>query len=244
MINGKKMTNSDHQKVSLLLPWYVNKTLDDNDKDFVENHISACLVCRIELTNLQKLSAFVRQEDVADSAAHAAFSQLKNRIHQDETLTKQRTGMVDSFFDFWREKIGFNRKKLLVNHPGLVLASVMTFVFLLLIPGFFGKNLLIGNQFQTLSNTKHEDVGKNEIRVVFASGMSSEQISGILDAYQGRIVSGPTSQGVLNVRIGNAEKQMTKQQITEIISKLRNNPQVIFAEPSYAMFSQNNLNPG
>ena len=238
------MTHSDHQKVSLLLPWYINKTLDDYDKDFVENHISTCLVCRIELTNLQKLSAFVRQEDVADSAAHAAFSQLKNRIHQVETPSKQRIGIFDGLFDSWREIIGFNRKKLLMNHPGLVLAGVMSFVFLLLIPGFFGQSLLIGSQFQTLSSTKNENAGKNEIRIVFASDITSEQIVGILDVFQGRIVSGPTSQGVLNVRIGNSRKQMTKQQITEIISKLRSNPQVIFSEPSYAMFSKNNLNPG
>ncbi len=244
MKNSQNKTNTDHQKVSLLLPWYVNKTLDINDKDFVEDHINACLVCRIELTNLQKLSAFVQQEDVADSAANVAFSQLKNRIHQAEPLSNRKTGIVNGLFDFWRQRIGINRKKLFGNHPGLILAGVMSFVFLLLIPGIFSKSFYLGNQFQTLSSTENEAAGKNEIRVVFVPDVTSEQIVKILDIFQGQIVSGPTSQGVLNVRIGNSEKQMTKQQITELVSKLRNNPQVIFAEPSYAMISQNNLNPG
>ena len=61
-----KTPYSEHKEVTMLLPWFVNNTLHRDENNIVETHLKSCLICRIELTNLQKLSASACQADSLD----------------------------------------------------------------------------------------------------------------------------------------------------------------------------------
>jgi anti-sigma factor RsiW len=47
-----------------LLPWYVNRTLDDAERDQVERHLQTCTRCRTEAAFLEGLRAQVQHQDV------------------------------------------------------------------------------------------------------------------------------------------------------------------------------------
>ena len=44
-----------HEQAVELLPWLVNNSLDEQEKEAVLEHAHACVICRRELTNLQQL---------------------------------------------------------------------------------------------------------------------------------------------------------------------------------------------
>ncbi len=49
---------------SVLLPWYVNRTLESTEREQVERHLATCTRCRDEVLFLEGLHAHVQHEDV------------------------------------------------------------------------------------------------------------------------------------------------------------------------------------
>jgi hypothetical protein len=233
--------NSAHLEALLLLPWYVNKTLHNDEYNLVETHLKDCLICRIELTNLQKLAASISQEDVIDTVAHVSFLQLKNRINKVGIPPKPKTAILDAVADYYNILINKKFVNVLTQHPVLALATAFFFVFSLFTPDYSARRPRLGNEeFHTLSSTKNIATRNNEIRVVFADDITPQQINQILAFIQGKIVTGPTPQGVFNVQIGESKKA----DITKAIALLRKNSQVIFAEPAFAVLSSDKQDPG
>jgi hypothetical protein len=219
---------SAHQEISLLLPWYVNKTLHGAEINRVENHLKVCLTCRRELATLHKLAAAVQQEGSIDTAAQASFSHLKKRIHSPDattrknppkamTLPAQRKGQGK----IWR-----------LPRPALALAAVV--LLSLLITRFIDTGHFQMNDYRTLSNAEHPAISQNTLRVIFSTGTQQPQIDEILASVQGRIVDGPTEQGVYTVAV---DSELAAEKVLDRVALLRNNTHIIFAEPAYALFS-------
>lgn len=41
--------DNEHEKINLLLPWYINNTLNDDELSAVKHHLSACFMCNKDL---------------------------------------------------------------------------------------------------------------------------------------------------------------------------------------------------
>ena len=54
-MNLQTSTPDLHQQILLLLPWYLNQSLEQGEQKQVEKHIAHCLLCRRELISLRKL---------------------------------------------------------------------------------------------------------------------------------------------------------------------------------------------
>jgi hypothetical protein len=241
MNNNQKSHYSVHQQVSILLPWYVNESLHCDENNFVELHLKSCLVCKIEVTNLQKLATSISSEESLAPVTQTSFLQLKKRIQQSEVPTRQSTGKFAVFSEYFQWFTKVDLKKLVIQHQGFVLAFAFLVTFLLYVPGYLVTKPISGNKFHTLSSTKHiaRTPLKNEIRLVFSTDITQQQITQILASVHGEIVSGPTPQGVFIVRVGISSKDLL-----ETVSLLRNNSHVIFAEPTFAFLSPKNKSPG
>ena len=75
---------ASHQEITLLLPWYVNKTLQGAELDTVKQHLNNCLICNRELLNLQNLSGLINQASTVELSAQGSFAKLKKRLHPAE----------------------------------------------------------------------------------------------------------------------------------------------------------------
>lgn len=234
--------SSEHQQATLLLPWYVNRTLHSDEFHLVESHLKSCLICKIELANLQKLSASISQEDMIAPVAHASFLQLKNRIHKNETPAKKKSWFFDCLFSFRLWLSSLSTKNLTSLYPSFVLGSVLLLTFSLISPAFFAENQNSTDLFRTLSSSKPITGKQNEIRLVFSNEVTQNEIMQIVNSVQGQIVAGPTLQGVYRVSIGKEE--INSENLIKAISLLQNKKQVIFAEPSFAFQSEINQSPG
>jgi hypothetical protein len=54
-----------HDTVTELLPWYVNDTLDESERNLVREHVDNCKECRSEVELLQQIQGAVRTESPA-----------------------------------------------------------------------------------------------------------------------------------------------------------------------------------
>ncbi len=57
--------NARHDVVTELLPWYVNDTLDESERNLVREHIGACEDCRDNVELLSQIQRAVRTESPA-----------------------------------------------------------------------------------------------------------------------------------------------------------------------------------
>lgn len=83
----------EHDDILALLPWYVNNTLEDRERDLVKNHIDHCEACKQEVLFLTSLGQTV-QSQASDSYAMNAnvdrdLSAVMNLIDADEQSSPQ-----------------------------------------------------------------------------------------------------------------------------------------------------------
>lgn len=74
-------TGTCAHEMALLLPWYVNGTLGQEERRSVEDHVAACALCSEELVTLLKVQSVVRRElaDAPDPSA-ALWQRVKGRM--------------------------------------------------------------------------------------------------------------------------------------------------------------------
>ncbi len=237
-------TYSDHQALSQLLPWFVNKTLQGTELKAVEDHLKVCLICNRELSQLQKLSQLVVNNNSLDSAEQASFSRLKKRLHSNQQADLSARVKQEHINQTKAKNVTpliINAKQsrwanIAVLRPALAMAAALLLSLSVLMPRHLENGLQTASQFRTLSSdTKLASVNANEIRVVFAEKASQHQKSQILDRIHGQLVDGkPTAQGVYSVRLG---RDITEKHIIDVIELLKKDSNVIFAEPAYALLS-------
>ena len=229
-------SHTEHQEVASLLPWYVNKTLQGTELKAVEAHLGACLTCKRELAQLQKLAQAVLQEGSLDSAEQASFSRLKMRLHgqQTEQAPVGNSIVADNVVELSKPK---SRRWTYsaINRPALAMAAAMLLSLTVLMPRFVDKDMQLVNSFRTLSEGQPEkSINANEIRVVFAENIDQQQKNTILDRVHGQIIDSPTAQGVYTVRLN---RDIAAKHLLDVVELLRKDNNVIFAEPAYALLS-------
>lgn len=230
----------NHQELSQLLPWYVNKTLQGAELKAVEKHVSVCLTCKREAMQLNRLAQAVIHEGALDSAEKASFSRLKMRLHgSDQAASPNQTSHTgqDKLVSLDKAKLVSDQKTKTRSfdtwsRSGLAMAASVLLAVIVFMPGLVEQQ---GNDFRTLSDSKQiENVNANEIRVVFAEGIDQQQKNTILERVHGQIIDTPTAQGVYTVRL---ERDIAAKHLLDVIDLLRKDSKVIFAEPTYALLS-------
>ncbi len=218
-----------HDEISLLLPWYVNKTLREEEFSAVESHLKICLVCRRELASLEKLSIAINQESLFDSEANVSFAHLMNKINTDTAPNRPLPQLNAIRKSKWKSNVS---RLPALHRPKTALAAAI--LLALVIPNYFDLVKLSSNDYRTLSDTEQSDSRNNDIRVVFSKDITKQQIDAIVSSVQGQLVGQPTEQSVYTVHI---ERAKTPTDILNTLAELRKNPKIIFAEPAYALLS-------
>lgn len=225
-----------HDEISLLLPWYVNKTLREEELSAVESHLKICLVCKRELASLEKLSIAINQESSFDSEANVSFAHLMNKIH---TATRPDSPLPQLHAirkSMWRSNV---LRLPALHRPKAALAAAI--LLALVIPNYFDLVKLPSNDYRTLSDSEQSKPRNNDIRLVFSKDVTKQQIDAIVSSVQGQLVGQPTEQSVYTVHIEHAK---SSNDILNTLAELRKNPKIIFAEPAYTLLSANHNDRG
>lgn len=167
-----------------LLPWYVNGTLDDADRDWVEQHLAEHPEAREELDWFRSLQTQMRQ-DVPAVSQTIGLSRTLQLIRGDRpTVAERFTGFFAS----------------LGMRPGLALAGVA----LMAVQGGAIHHLLQARQDDSVEiralGTPHAAPGPL-LKLNFAPGTREVDIRLALVPVQGNVAAGPGPQGDYFVRV-------------------------------------------
>lgn len=86
------MSREIERRAFELLPWYVNGTLEDEERELVRTQVLSSLTCRKELERLRRLQDLMRHDDAESIATDRAFESLMARIRASEAAAAPRSG--------------------------------------------------------------------------------------------------------------------------------------------------------
>ncbi len=224
--------NTMHSQVMKMLPWYVNRSVNQHEKQLIDTHLQSCVSCRIELKHQQRFAEKVKHSSDFELAPKQSFSSLKSRIHQSAGSKPDKRKLKATYQPVYSGWLDSFRNTLL--WPQTAFAVLGFCLMLFSIDQIVTNRLSVTtNQFRTLSTSTGSEASNNDLRVVFDTTVESEQIKHLVSSVQGNIIEGPSPNGVFRIRIQETqdEKQISPEQA---INLLRKHKQVVFVEPTYS----------
>jgi anti-sigma factor RsiW len=206
----------EHAAIVTLIPWYVNATLNDQDRERVDAHLSLCADCRADLAVEGRIYESVSAESGIEYMPVASLNRLRARLNAEHAdvadpevlpLPRRRRGVLA-----WQ---------------GLMAASVAVMavaVGLLAADRWMQSRSpsAVPNYYTVTSPVPR--ARDEAIRAVFSPATTLVELQTILDESKVRIVSGPTEAGVYSLAL------TTDRPVGESLSLLRHHPAVQFAE--------------
>jgi hypothetical protein len=230
-----------HQEIELLLPWYLNQSLEHDERQQVESHLRSCILCRRELVGLRKLAAVVNQSSDLDVAAEASFAGMRAKLQTTESIRQKPEPPVNRL-----TLAGFGKSA--NASPGLFGNAVNRHNRLLPFSGSTGKRFAIAASllmaiipltmqygrspttadYYTLSAAKPESPAGAKLRVVFSKSLPDAGIDSLLEQIHGQRIGGPNSVGAYTVWLNSTPNSPD---LNAAIAFLRNRQDVMLAEP-------------
>lgn len=202
-----------HEKATELLPWLVNDSLDEDEKVAVLEHAGACVICRRELGDLERLRDSISRVSTALPTPAPDMRNINARI--DALIDRRNWGRNllsqarETFESPWR--IAFAAQSILL----IVLAGV------LLWPK--SENA----EFTTLTQPDNLPDG-HYVRVVFSPELAQSELLTLLGKFELKVIEGPSSGGVYT--LGLAEF-LSAEDRDKLLKSLQDDPKVLFAQP-------------
>jgi hypothetical protein len=205
-----------------LLPWFVTGRLDADDTARVEAHVAACPACRADLEHERALHDVVRQDARADAPDPAeGFQKLMARIGETERAFPAHAPAME---------VRATRGR--IRAPRWVATAVVAHALALAIVGaalWRHTDRIDEAPYRTLSSDVRPTPSAAHLRVVFAPGTTTQELAGILDKVDARIVDGPSPAGAYALTLTSGVPDEAA--IAAKLSTLRADARVILAEP-------------
>jgi hypothetical protein len=218
----------NHAQVWELLPWYINGSLSDEEKQQISEHTTVCLICRKELGLQSALRESVKDHELDEVMVTASFARLSAQLHdQDESLQVplqnspfnpgKSVGRFAGALSLWLQQ---------QFKPGYFVAAMSVLAIAVILPRFTTELLPGNNTFRTLSNALTESPVAADLRVIFVDGVSISERDAILDMAGLSVVSGPDERGLYFVNADNVSASV----LDATLKQLQGNENILFAE--------------
>ena len=148
-----------HNEVSLLLPWHVNGTLSEDDREKVQAHLDVCGDCREELTLCAEMMDAVRQQEATPIVPATTAAQVLDDAQEDVARKTQKN-----------------------RHQRWAIAAAIGFVALLLVTGLPPNSLIdMENQrFETATSVVASETMDYVLELRFTDNVSLEDRAAII----------------------------------------------------------------
>jgi anti-sigma factor RsiW len=216
MSNFKIENSPEHAEVAALMPWYVNATLNEADRNSVDAHLAQCAACRADLAVERQVFADVTAESAIEYMPVASLNRLRAR------LDAEQADIADPEIAPLQR-----RRRRSLPWQGLMAASV---ALMAVAVGLMAADRWMQFHVTPTSPTFHTVTSPaprapdEVIRAVFTPTITLVELQAILDESQLRIVAGPTEAGVYSLALTTARP------VNESLAMLRKHPTVRFAE--------------
>lgn len=217
----------------MLLPWYLNGTLTEEEHRQVEQHLTDCETCRTELEGLRQLREEVRS---ANEAQPGPSPDLFQRVMARIELEKESAPHTPAPAQPMSERRMTERVQALFAPRWVpVLASALIVVQLGVIVGLLGvRPRERHSSLETLSGpVEQERTARGQVallRVAFREQAPEQEIRALLQSLGGRIVDGPTAAGFYQIEVRLSTRDAGAPE--KALQLFRSRPDIIrFVEP-------------
>jgi len=214
----------EHEDLSALLPWYLNGSIDEQERQRVDAHLILCAGCRDDLVQEQRIYQAMTAETAVEYMPAASLKRLQARL--DGVVIAESPGQradVRAYEPAAQEKPGGRP----MAWPGLMAASVavMAVAISLLAADRWmqSRARAAAPDYYTVTTSAARAPGE-VIRAVFSPTITLVELQAILDEAQLRIISGPTEAGVYSLAANSGRP------VVSSLASLRRDEKVRFAE--------------
>jgi hypothetical protein len=208
--------SAEHHAVSALLPWYVNETLEERDRQRVDAHVGICAACREDLAAQRRICEAIAAQPALDYMPVASLKRLQAR------LDAMQSGSAAALAS--PQEPAIYRAGPWRGWMAASIAAVAVAVALFAADRWAQVEARRTEpSYRTVTSSAPRAQGE-VIRAVFAPNITLVELQAILDESQLRIVSGPTEAGVYSLA---ANSTLT---VRASLALLRRHSTVRFAE--------------
>jgi hypothetical protein len=213
MSNVSHLGGDIHQQVQILLPWYVNDTLDEIETETVEVHLAECAECRRDLEGEKKLGV---ESSLASMDVDQGWAAMRERIAS--------TGLIPILPNSLRTNITpLRRKSILRRSIPLGWATAAQAAALVLIVG--GVRMTrppLEPVYHALGAAPVSAAGN--VIVIFRPEATERELREALTGSRASLVGGPTDSNAYILHVDGATR-------ASALTALRANSHVVLAEP-------------
>jgi hypothetical protein len=222
----------EHREISALIPWYVNGSIGEFDRQRVDAHLLLCAGCRDDLAHDRRVYEAMTAETAVEYMPAASLKRLQARLDAiDVAADADADAEVSAEVPATDERRGGS-----MPWQGLMAASVAVMAVALSVLATerwlqFRAHATQPNYYTVTSPVTR--VPDEVIRAVFAPTITLVELQAILDEAQLRIISGPTEAGVYSLAANS------RRPVSSSLALLRAHAMVRFAEST-----QPSIGPG
>jgi hypothetical protein len=176
-------TGDLEQKALELLPWYVNGTLEGEERELVARQVLASLTCRKELERLRRLHQLIQRDDAEAAATDREFERLMARIHASDTQSQPAAASRG-------HGLGWLRFALAATVVATAATSLWWGTLTSSTPS---------HTYETLTNPGPVDPASVRLRVLFAPGVDGAGQRELLESFGLTAIGPPAEDGVVTV---------------------------------------------
>lgn len=196
--------------VDLLLPWYLNETLEKGEQKAVKKHLVSCPICQQEMVMIK------REREMYQSTAEEV-PVPQTFPHLIAEIEKREQGSI------WQ------RITTLIPRPQPAFTTTLIVAQLLVIIGLVGLLALnpwgAGEKiYHTLSGSTAIEGKGPRLTILFQDGVQEKTAREVILAIKGTIVKGPSPMGIYTVEL---KSEMSPEELQGVISSLRQKRDVI-----------------
>jgi hypothetical protein len=206
-----------HEEVTALIPWYVNGSLGEHERERLDTHLPLCANCRDAVAQEQRIYRGVSAEPAVEYMPAASLKRLQARLDALDATASGTAPAAIPAADAQRRRS--------MPWQGLMAASVAVMAVALswlAADRWTQSRTRAPNYFTVTTAAPH--VPGEVIRAVFSPAITLTELQAILDAAQLRIVAGPTEAGVYSLAANS------RRPVSSSLALLRQHSEVRFAE--------------
>ena len=225
----------EHEETSALIPWYVNDTIGDADRQKVESHLPTCARCREDLLQERRVYEQMATDVGVEYMPAPSLKRFQAQLDKGlagapgvgQPANVDELPRLDELPRMGEPPANARSRRRSISRRELMAASIAAgaLVIGLLAAGRW-TGFRIGEpqpNYYTVTTAATSPAGE-VIRAVFTPSLTLNELQAILDESQLRIVSGPTEAGVYSLAATSPRS------VNSSLAILRRHSTVRFAE--------------